>query len=67
VPLIDLAPDADPSIPPTWTYVVCMQGNCDETWTVDTAEFDPPLTVPQIQELLTPLLLAHETTDHGKW
>lgn len=58
-PLIELSTAAEPSIPPTWCVVVCMQG-CRETWTVDVDDFDPPLTVANAAHLLTPLLLAHE-------
>lgn len=51
-------------VPDTWCVVVCEQG-CQQTWTVDTADFDPPLRVIQVEQLLTPLLIAHEV-EHGK-
>ncbi|HET7386875.1 MAG TPA: hypothetical protein VFJ19_09470 [Nocardioidaceae bacterium] len=53
------------ALPPTWCVVSCEQG-CRETWTVDAAEFSPQLTVQDVEELLTPLLLAHEV-EHGRW
>lgn len=46
-------------VPATWCVVVCEQG-CDESWTVDTADFDPPLNAGEVERMLTPLLLAHE-------
>lgn len=50
-------------VPDTWCVVVCEQG-CLETWTVDTIDFDPVLTARDVEELLTPLLLAHEREEH---
>ena len=50
-------------VPSTWCVIHCEQG-CDQTWTVDTADFDPPLTGAQVEEMLTPDLLAHEKEKH---
>lgn len=58
-PLIDRVVEIEPSFPPTWCVVVCEQG-CDESWTVDTADFAPPLTALTVETILTPLLIAHE-------
>jgi hypothetical protein len=52
-------------IPATWAVVQCEQG-CDESWVVDAADFEPQMTLDEIETLLTPLLIAHEV-EHGKW
>lgn len=58
--------DDTEEVPATWCVVVCEQG-CQQSWTVDTADFDPPLTVEQVEDLLTPLLLSHETEHRKGW
>jgi hypothetical protein len=64
-PLVNhLGPWQSEPVPDTWCVVVCEQG-CRQTWTVDTAEFDPPLTAAQVEQMLTPLLLAHEDEHRG--
>ena len=53
------APTVSLALPRTWCVVACEQG-CPESWTVDVADFTPPLTILGVERLLTPLLLAHE-------
>jgi hypothetical protein len=50
-------------VPPTWATAICEQG-CQESWTVDVADFDPRPTLNEIEALLSPLLLAHEQKEH---
>jgi len=64
-PLVTRADEPNVLLPPTWCVVECSQG-CRETWTVDVADFTPPLNVADVERLLTPLLLAHEV-EHGRW
>lgn len=53
------------SLPPTWCVVECMQG-CRESWTIDSADFVRRLTVDDAERLVTPFLLDHEVTQHGR-
>lgn len=62
MPLVERA-NSQP-VPATWCVIACEQG-CSETWTVDVSEFDPPLTTHQVEDALTPELLAHERDCHG--
>lgn len=58
----------DRALPTTWCVVVCEQARCDESWTVDTADFSPALTAGQVEALLLPLLDAHSIVEHGaRW
>lgn len=50
-------------LPPTWCTAVCEQG-CQESWTVDVADFDPRPTLNEIEAWLSPILLAHEQAVH---
>ncbi len=57
----DVAITLDPDrllVPPTWVVIECENG-CRETWTVDAAEFDPPLNIGTAEDLLRPSLVAH--------
>lgn len=56
--------DTSLALPSTWCVVACEQG-CDQSWTVDVADFAPPLNAGQVEDLLEPLLIAHEI-EHGK-
>ena len=53
------------ALPPTWCVVECMQG-CRESWTIDSADFVRRLTVDDAERLVTPFLLDHEVTQHGR-
>jgi hypothetical protein len=44
--------------------LACEQG-CGESWTVDSAEFDPPLTAHDVEQMLVHDLLAHERSEHS--
>lgn len=63
-PLIDREM-GNSSVPSTWCVVVCEQ-SCNESWSVDTADFEPRLTADDVERLLTPLLVAHGV-EHGRW
>lgn len=65
-PLVTRAPEPDRALPPSWCVVKCEQG-CDEVWTVDVDDFDPPLNIGQVEQMLTPLLLEHEQDHQGVW
>lgn len=66
VPPLIKPPEITTALPPTWCVIVCEQG-CDQSWTLDTAEWSPPLDVQQVEWLLTPLLLAHEIEHGRRW
>ena len=51
--------EGDASVPPTWCVVVCELG-CQETWTVDVADFAPRLSPEGVVALLHAVLTAHE-------
>ena len=64
-PLIERV-DGDTEVPPSWCVVVCEQG-CQQSWVVDTADFEPRLTASDVEQLLTPVLLEHEQEHQGVW
>lgn len=53
-------------VPATWCVIECCLG-CKETWTVDVADFTPPLTSADVERLMTPVLLEHEQAHEGAW
>lgn len=58
--------EGDTEVPPTWCVVVCEQG-CQQSWSIDTRDFDPPLTASDVEQLLSPVLLEHEQEHQGVW
>lgn len=65
-PLVSREVDTTMVLPPTWCVVACEQG-CQQSWTVDVADFDPRLTASDVERLLTPVLLDHEQEHEGAW
>lgn len=64
-PLIERV-DGDHEVPATWCVITCEQG-CQQSWAIDAADFDPPLTASDVEQLLTPVLLEHEQEHQGTW
>jgi hypothetical protein len=58
-----VAVETPDSIPTTWVTSSCL--TCQEGWTVDTTEFDPVLTLSDVEEMLMPLMEDH-TEEHQR-